>query len=158
MKYLLQVSMAVLFMMTACKNPPKADKATTTEPQKTEETTTKGADYKADLQKSNVQWTGATPVRRQHGAFLLKEGVLIVKDTAIVGGHFIIDTKSLTAFDDDSSANSKLQNHLKSPDFFDVEKFGTASFEITGTRRGIEKDKDLVMKDATHTITGNLKI
>lgn len=84
--------------------------------------------------------------------------MLNLKDTAVEGGHFIIDTKSLTAFDDDGSANSKLQNHLKSADFFDVEKFGTASFEITGVQPGVENNKDLVMKDATHTVTGNLKI
>jgi polyisoprenoid-binding protein YceI len=158
MKCFLQSIIAVIFVMTACKNPPKADKAETSEPQKVKEKTAKGADYKADLQKTNVQWTAATPVRRQHGTFLLKEGVIIVKDTSIEGGHLIIDTNSLTAFDEDGSANSKLQNHLKSPDFFDVEKFGTASFEITSVRSGIKNDKDLVMKDATHTITGNLKI
>jgi polyisoprenoid-binding protein YceI len=158
MKCILQILIAVIFIMAACKNPPKADKAETTEPKKVDEKTTKGADYKADLQKSNVQWAAATTVRRQHGTFLLKEGVLIVKDTAVEGGHFIIDTKSLTAFDEDGSANSKLQNHLKSPDFFDVEKFGTASFEITSVRHRIKNDKDLVMKDATHDITGNLKI
>jgi polyisoprenoid-binding protein YceI len=157
MKQLLPITFLLACTWVACKNAPKADEAKTTAPQAAQPKST-GAEFKADLQKSNVQFTGVTPVVSEHGKFLLKEGTLTVKDSTIQAGYFIIDATSLTATDDDGSANKKLQTHLKSPDFFDVEKFGIASFEITGVQPVTNGKKDLVMKDATHTITGNLKI
>lgn len=157
MKLLIPTGILTLCICVACKNPPKADKAKITTPQQVQQKSA-GYSYKADLQKSNVQFTGVTPVRGEHGTFLLKEGILTVKNNVIEGGRFIIDATSLTAFDDNGSANSKLQAHLKSPDFFDVKKFATADFEITSVQPLVDTGKGLVMKDATHTVTGNLKI
>src|SRR5262249_669830 len=45
----------------------------------------------------------------------------------------------------------KLQNHLKSPDFFDVAKFPKAAFKSTEVKAG-------GANGATHTITGNLAL
>jgi polyisoprenoid-binding protein YceI len=157
MKQLLPTAILIICVLTGCKNPPKADEAKITAPQKTQPAE-KGAEYKADLQKSNVQFTGVTPILQQHGFFSLKEGMLTIKDSSVQSGHFIIDATSLTAFDADGSPNSKLQNHLKSHDFFDVQKFQTARFEITNVQPRVKLNKNVVMKDATHTITGNLKI
>ena len=150
---------AVLFAlsMAACKDAPKADEAQTTEAKTVEQPA--AANNNVDLQKSNVQWIGTKPTGRHHGVLLLKEGNLKMDATGIQGGHFVIDMNSLTAFDEDNSANEKLQTHLKSPDFFDAAKYGTAEFDITSVTAGAPEDgKDLVMKDATHTVTGNLKI
>jgi polyisoprenoid-binding protein YceI len=44
---------------------------------------------------------------------------------------------------------AKLTNHLKSADFFDVEKFPKVTFVSTSVKPGGEKN-------ATHTVTGNL--
>lgn len=51
MKSFLQTVLASMFLITACKNPPKADKAEAAQPQKVEETAIKGSVYNADLQK-----------------------------------------------------------------------------------------------------------
>jgi polyisoprenoid-binding protein YceI len=48
-----------------------------------------------------------------------------------------------------SAGIEKLTNHLKSADFFDVEKFPKATFVSTSVKPGGEKG-------ATHTVTGNL--
>ena len=60
-----------------------------------------------------------------------------------------IDTNSIFA------DNGGLTNHLKSPDFFDVAKFPTATFVSTGIESG---SHDAKAKDATHTVTGNLTL
>src|SRR5690606_4136447 len=45
----------------------------------------------------------------------------------------------------------KLEGHLKSPDFFDVEKHPKATFESTAVKAG-------GAGGATHTVTGNLTL
>lgn len=56
-----------------------------------------------------------------------------------------IDTSSLNADD------PKLTKHLKTPDFFDVAKYPTATFVSTAIKAGGEKG-------ASHTVTGNLTL
>ena len=58
--------------------------------------------------------------------------------------------------DQDAEGNAKLQKHLKSADFFEVEKYPTGTFEITQVTAGAANDA--LMKDATHTVTGNLML
>lgn len=152
---------AILFAlsMAACKDAPKADEAQTTEAKTVEQPVAAAAANNVDLQKSHVQWIGTKPTGRHHGVLLLKEGNIKMDGNNIQAGHFVIDMNSLTAFDEDNSANEKLQGHLKSQDFFDAAKYGTAEFDITGVTAGIPaSDKEVIMKGATHTVTGNLKI
>jgi len=157
MKQIISIITFTIYACIGCKNPPKADSAKITAMQEAQHES-KGYEYKADIQKSNVQFTGVTPVRGEHGTLSLREGVLTISEKNIAGGHFIIDVTSLKAFDDNGSANEKYQGHLKSPDFFDAEKFPTANFEITKVQPISTKDTTLVMKDATHLVSGNLTI
>ena len=46
---------------------------------------------------------------------------------------------------------ARLTNHLKSPDFFDVERFPTATFRSTSIAAGAEGE-------ATHRVTGTLHL
>ena len=85
------------------------------------------------------------------------------KDGNLTGGNFTIDVTSITNLDlvSDTANKNKLEGHLKSPDFFDISKYPTAKFEITGVepfKFDSVANKDLVMKDATHTIKGNLTL
>lgn len=105
----------------------------------------------ADLASSNIEWEGAKPTGRHNGTVNLQSGELMLLDGAIVGGVFTIDMNSIKDIDlTDADDNAKLVNHLKSPDFFDVEKYPTAVFQITS----VEPLSGNV--DASHTIFGNL--
>ena len=56
----------------------------------------------------------------------------------------------------DKEGNAKIVGHLKSPDFFDVEKYPNAKFEITGMNETEGKTMlsgNLTLKDATNNIT-----
>ncbi|HEY9176858.1 MAG TPA: YceI family protein [Flavipsychrobacter sp.] len=141
-------------LFVACSDAPKADNAEVSDAQNVEQTS--GVAYEANLSESKIEWVGTKPVGRHHGTFQLKDGELIVSGDELEGGSFVIDVASIKPDDQDEEGNAKLQGHLKSEDFFHVEKYPESKFEITSITEGVQNTEDLVMKDATHTITGNL--
>ncbi len=147
------IAFAACILLFSCTDAPKADKADATEAQIV--TQPANADYKADLQQSAIEWIGTKPVKRHHGTLKLADGTLASANGTLSGGMFTIDMNTLTPDDQDAEGNTKLQGHLKSEDFFDVAKFPTSTFEITEVKQGVSGN-DVVMKDATHTVTGNL--
>lgn len=154
---LLLLAGASLFM-ASCKDAPKADDATTGAAMAN--SAALGTSYNADLSQSNVTWIGTKPVGQHHGKMILDNGMIVVDNGKITGGKFDVAIASIQSMDEDTSGSSKLMGHLKSADFFEVEKFPLANFEITGVKEGVdpESSKDLVMKDATHTVMGNLTL
>lgn len=143
-------------MLVACSDAPKADSAEVSDAKDVEQTS--GITYSANLSESKIEWIGTKPVGRHHGTFVLKDGNLVVSGDDLTGGSFVIDINSITPDDQDAEGNAKLQGHLKSEDFFHVEKFPEGTFVITSITEGVQNSEDLVMKDATHTITGNLTL
>jgi len=158
-KTILALGVTALFF-TACQDTPKADSTEATDAQTVDSSDLiKGVTYNADLTQSSVKWTGTKPIGQHEGTFTLKSGSLLVADNNVTGGKFVFDINSLTIIDKDTAGTSKLKGHLLSPDFFDAAQFPEASFEITNVTTGADTaDKELVMKDATHTITGNLTL
>ena len=157
MKIILYSVAAIMLMGTSCKDTPKADEATAGDAQKVEAPATSGAQYTVDVQKSSIKWMGAKPTGTHPGEFALQEGALHVSGNTLQSGRFVIDLESLKAYDEDGTMNGKLTGHLKSEDFFDVNKYNTATFEITNVEEGTGNNK-VMMAGATHMVTGNLKI
>jgi len=119
-----------------------------------------------NLGDSKVNWTGKKPGGAHEGFVSLASGELKVDNNEIKGGSFVIDLTSIVNTDlKDEGTNAKLVGHLKSADFFDVEKFPTARFEITkvtklngsaatGTPKSTHKiDGDLTMKGITKKVS-----
>jgi len=148
-----------LAFLVACNNTPKADSAATGEQKEVSKAT--GITYAA-TDASMVTWTGSKPTGSHTGTFKLKEGSFNVLDNAVTGGSFIIDITSLTNNDlaADAENKGKLEGHLKSPDFFDAEKYPVAKFEITSVAPFVADSNGIkvLLKDATHTISGNLTL
>lgn len=107
------------------------------------------ADYKVDKDATKLQWH-AEKVTGKHDGFVgVKSGTISHDNGVITSGEFVIDMKSISNIDvEDPSYKTKLENHLKSEDFFSVEKFPEAKFKITK----VEK------KDNKQQITGNMTI
>jgi polyisoprenoid-binding protein YceI len=106
--------------------------------------------YTANASKSKLEWLGEKVTGEHHGTVNLQSGTLSMQNNKIVGGEFIIDVKSLTDVDlTDPQWNGKLVGHLKSEDFFSVEKFPTAKLTITSST---PFDKGMA------TVKGNLTI
>lgn len=144
------LGMAIMAGLIASCGGPQGERAMTSDAR---EISVKTGDVtlQTDLAYSNIEWEGAKPTGRHHGTVTLQSGELMLTDGAIVGGVFTIDMNTIKDIDlEDAEQNAKLVNHLKSPDFFDVEKYPTAVFQITS----VEPLSGNV--DANHTITGNL--
>ncbi|QMU30021.1 YceI family protein [Adhaeribacter radiodurans] len=109
----------------------------------------------ADPAASTINWT-AKKVGGQHtGTVKLTKGSLQVNGKKLVGGNFVMDMTTITDLDiTNEEFNKKLTGHLKSEDFFSVEKNPTSTFKITkaapiaGAKAG----------EANYTITGDLTI
>lgn len=98
----------------------------------------------------NVKWTGFGVGNKSHsGDLSLKSGSVEMKGEQLIGGIFILNMASIKTTD-----SAKLEGHLKSPDFFDVEKFTEGTFKITK----VEAIKDAKAGAPTHKITGDLTI
>jgi polyisoprenoid-binding protein YceI len=89
--------------------------------------TFKETTFKIDSQKSKITWLGKKVTGSHNGTVSLSEGNLTANGKKITGGTFTIDMTSLK----DADANARLENHLKSDDFFSTEKFPTATFVST---------------------------
>jgi len=107
--------------------------------------------YKVDAGASTIKWVGKKVTGQHNGTIAIKEGDVRVAGDAVVGGNFVIDTTSITDLDLDPESKAKLEGHLKSNDFFAVEQYPTANFEITGVQ-------PMASGENTHKVTGNLTI
>jgi polyisoprenoid-binding protein YceI len=97
-----------------------------------------------DTARSKVSWIGAKVTRTHNGGFRKFNGTVTVDSSTVTGVKVNVDATSLYTDEDD------LIKHLKTDDFFAVEKFPTATFEAT------KFEKIDTMKGATHMVTGNL--
>ncbi|MRR59185.1 MAG: sulfurtransferase [Deltaproteobacteria bacterium] len=80
---------------------------------------------------SRLEWTGRNIVRKHYGIIGISGGELVVDKGAVTSGAVAIDMRTIRNTDlTDKDDNSLLVRHLKSDDFFDVERFPTAEFEI----------------------------
>jgi polyisoprenoid-binding protein YceI len=154
MKRILLSTTALAFFFASCQNAPEADQAQTADA--VEVTATDGPTHKADPANSKFEFIGTKPVAQHHGTIQLKDGQLTVSGDVITGGTFVFDLNTLVTDDQDNDDNAKLTGHLKSADFFDVENHPDATFEIVSVTAGVAESDDLIAKDATHTVTGNL--
>ncbi len=110
---------------------------------------------------SVVGWEAKKVTGKHNGKIALKKGEIVMKGKELVGGNFEIDMETIAIEDlKDAAMNTKLLKHLKSDDFFSVEKFKTANLKITSAKavEGIagptyEVTGDLTIKGKTLPIT-----
>ncbi|WP_428658726.1 YceI family protein [Runella sp.] len=124
----------------------------------TEKTASKKAvSFKVDASKSAVKWHAKKVTGEHFGTINLANGVLTVDGTKITGGSFEIDMTSIKCDDiTDAGYNAKLVGHLKSEDFFSVEKNPKAIFKITkaeGSGANYTLTGDLTIKGITQSVS-----
>ena len=154
--FLKAFAIVALITFTSC-----GDKAKEAETKKAEDAAVAKAsstNYIVDLEKSSIEWKGFKPTGSHNGTIALKEGKLDVNDKTIESGRFVIDMNSIFVTDipAEEEGNAKLKGHLTSADFFDVETYPIASFEVTGIETVEGKTMlsgNLTMKDKTNNIS-----
>lgn len=98
-----------------------------------------------DAANSQVGFVGAKVTGKHEGSFKKIDGQVSLSGGKVNALNITIDTASVESDDE------KLTGHLKSADFFDVEKFPQSTFVSTQV---VEK----AAGTATHEITGNLTL
>jgi len=125
-------------------------------------TTKEGKLYTIDSLNSKIEWKGYKVVKSENtshiGTINFESGDVTVKDGKLESGKFVADMNSLQSIDlkDDPDSKGKLEGHLKNADFFEVEKFPTASYEITKVSDSEGGDYNTIL-DGNLTIKGITK-
>jgi polyisoprenoid-binding protein YceI len=137
---------ATAVFLASCENP--ADKTTSATVSETVEVAAApaaaGVRY-TFTPASEIHFTGSKVTGSHSGGFKSFTGGFTVADNAMAGTgqKIVIDMNSLWSDDE------KLTGHLKSGDFFDVEKFPESSFELTGLKQAA---------DGSYEVSGNLTL
>ena len=114
--------------------------------------------YTADPSATVIKWHGEKIVGSNHnGTIDLKEGWLTSDGKAITGGEFVVDMKSIKNEDvKDAGSRAKLEGHLKSDDFFGVEKYPLSRLVLAGGSQFADGKAvvkgSLTIKEATHPV------
>jgi polyisoprenoid-binding protein YceI len=84
-----------------------------------------------DTKLSNITWLGKKVTGEHTGNIALKSASLEVQNKKLVGGEFVVDMNSITCTDiENDDYNAKLVGHLKSDDFFGVEKHPVSKLKL----------------------------
>jgi polyisoprenoid-binding protein YceI len=122
-------------------------------------TTKEGNPFIVDTLNSKIEWKGYKIFKSENtghfGTLKFESGDVTVKDSKLESGKFVADMNSLTSEDlkSDAAQLEKLNGHLKSGDFFEVEKFPTASYEITKVTPSAGGDYNTLL-DGNLTVKG----
>jgi len=124
--------------------------------------TTAQTSKKVDASKSTINWVGKKVTGSHEGTIALKEGALIFKGKKLVGGNFTVDMTTINTTDLDGKGKANLDGHLKSDDFFGVEKFPTATlvFKSIGEKGNniYSVTADLTIKGKTESIKFDITV
>ena len=86
----------------------------------------------ANQTQSQIRWYGEELTGKTHfGNLSFKEGQIELQDGLIIGGNFVVNMISLSVEDLSGGAKARLEGHLRSDDFFSVDKYPEATLKIT---------------------------
>ncbi|WP_353779478.1 YceI family protein [Winogradskyella sp. 3972H.M.0a.05] len=147
-KFLTLACFFALVTITGCKKD-KANEAATGDAEKVTVAEKSAQKFKVNTD-SSIEWKGFKPTGSHNGTIAVESGVFTLTDGKIQSGTFIIDMNSIVVTDipAEEEGNASLTGHLKSGDFFNVEQFPNAAFEVTG----------METKDGNAMLSGNLKL
>jgi len=110
--------------------------------------------YRADTARSVLTWEAKKVGGKHQGTIKLSDGQ-VVNNHGALSGSFVINMNSLENTDiEPGKTRTKLETHLKSADFFDVQQFPESRFAITS----VMAKMDTVTGNVTHQVKGTLTI
>lgn len=148
----------------SCKSSGTEEQASTQDLTPTE--TPSGIAYTVDIPRTELKWTGFKPTGTHYGIVPIESGTVYVDGDIITGGEVRINMSGLQLLDAEGAKRDKIEGHLKGTiegkedDFFNVQKFPTATFTILGSEK-LENDPlgthqingALTLKDITHPVS-----
>ena len=121
-----------------------------------------GQNLTLDINKSQLKWKGKEITTKEHyGSLVFKSGYLTLKNNKPYSGKFIVDMTSLKNEDLPEDYRGRLEGHLKSDDFFSIDKFPESTLEIKSSSK-IDKSEfevkgELTIKGIKHPISFTMK-
>lgn len=137
-KNILKVTFLSLFTVLAisCGDMKKSE---TTDAVEVEETTSDVTTYMADADGSQIEWEAGKLTGNHTGYLNIAKGfVELNENNEIEGGEFVIDMSTITVTDLEGDGKANLEAHLKGTvegqegDFFNINKYPTGNFVVTG--------------------------
>ena len=112
-----------------------------------------GDTLQVDLVNSQINWIGRKVTGEHSGTLNLSGGWVVLDKNSINSGKFIFDMASISNTDIESPEwKQKLEDHLKSEDFFHTDSFPHAILEIKDRQSLIienSKKSDQILADLT---------
>jgi len=136
-------------VLASCVGNPEGQRADTTDSVEVEGVA-EGTELSVNTAESRVEWLGKKVSGQHHGTVDIASGTLLVNGDQLVGGHFVVDMNTITDLDLEGEYKEKLEAHLRSDDFFDVDNHPESTFEITSVQEG--------SADSVIVVSGNLTI
>ena len=114
------------------------------------------------VESSKVVWKAYKVTGSHVGIISIKSGHLNFDKDILTGGNFEIDMSTITVTDLEGEYKNQLEGHLKSDDFFGVEKFPMASLIFTKVKsngkNSYKVTGDITIKGKTESVTFNVSI
>ncbi len=133
MKKTIISAFVIALAFIACKSDKKVETSAAKEVEIIKEVDTQT--YKKVAKGSQLKWraTHLGGLQPRFGTVKLDKASVLVNDNKITNATFVVDlaTLSVDNFDEGAEQKGKLEGHLKSADFFNIEKYPTATFEMT---------------------------
>ncbi len=125
-------------------------------------TTIEGEKKEIKTDNSTVTWKGYKVTGSHYGTVALQSGHLVFDEGKLTGGEFIVDMTSIVSDDLEGEYKGKLEGHLKSDDFFGVEKFPTSKLVFTSVKstgkNSYEVTGDLTIKGKSAPVTFEMSV
>ncbi|MDX1279426.1 YceI family protein [Oceanihabitans sediminis] len=125
-------------------------------------TTIEGDKKEIKVGESKVVWKGYKVTGAHEGLISISSGHLAFDGDRLTGGAFVMDMPSITVTDLEGEYKGQLEGHLKSDDFFGVEKYPTASLVFTKVavsgKNSYKVTGDITIKGITESITFDLSV
>lgn len=142
-----------------CKNENK--EATTGDAMEVATANEEAVQFQVDPTSSVIEWEGRKPTGTHTGTIQLEEGTFMANDSVVESGTFVIDMTTINVTDLEGEEKRDLENHLKGTvegqegDFFNVNKYPEATFQVTGITQKEGRTMlqgNLTMKDETKNV------
>jgi len=104
-----------------------------------------------NVSESSIHWLGEKITGQHEGNINLLSGSLIMENGSLIGGDFVVDMNSLASTDLKGESAKKLEESLKSEEWFDVGKHAQAKLVFTSV---VSQDGGLYNVTGDFTIKG----
>lgn len=147
------LALSVPIFFASCENPAdKTAKASVKEAVENTQTVSEGGTKYVFAEGSEVTFVGSKVTGSHKGGFKTISGHFTVKDGALAGNDHAVKIDMNSIWSDDE----KLTGHLKSGDFFEVEKFPESTFAATSLTKKSDTEYEVAGNFTLHGVTKNI--